>query len=361
MKPIFMALVGAPGSAKSTFAKQYQDECNVEVFSSDAYREKLLGDFSDQSNNEAVFKALYTDLRAALISGKNCIMDATNCSCKSRLKILEQIRGIDCVKIAAVMAADPETCIKRDEKREKPVGEEVVKKFVRSFTFPQLWEGWDKIYVQGYDTDFPPKLNQRARDIMLSQEKNFNQLTPHHKWTLLGHTTKLMELCGDDPILYNAAIAHDFGKTIPWGWEEREEEGVRRYPNHANIGTYYLLQNLEIFEGNSWEDIYEILFYVNYHMEARRWMDSDKAKDKWIARVGEERFWKMQKFIEFDELASGNNEDGYHAEIREKIKAGYYVTHPEELVPEDYIEEPAEEEKQGETESEQEVGKEGCN
>ena len=90
-------------------------------------------------------------------------------------------------------------------------------------------------------------------------------------------------------------------------------------------------------------------------------MDSDKAKDKWIARVGEERFWKMQKFIRFDEMASGNNEDGYHAEIREKIKAGYYVTHPEELVPEDYIEEPAEEGKQGETESEQGVGKEGCN
>ena len=170
-----------------------------------------------------------------------------------------------------------------------------------------------------------------------------------------------MELCKDDPILYNAAIAHDFGKTIPWGWEEREEEGVRRYPNHANIGTYYLLQNLEIFEGNSWEDIYEILFYVNYHMEARRWMDSDKSRERWIFRVGEERFWKMQKFIKFDELASGNNEDGYHAGIREKIKAGYYVTHPEELVPEDYIEEPVEEEKQGGAENEQKVGEEGHN
>ena len=55
-------------------------------------------------------------------------------------------------------------------------------------------------------------------------------------------------------------------------------------------------------------------------------------------------------------MASGNNEDGYHAEIREKIKAGYYVMHQDELVPEDYVEEPnLVEEEKGEADSDGET------
>ena len=53
-KPIFMALVGACASGKSTYAKQYADECILKVFSSDDYREKMFGDRKDQTHNTEI-------------------------------------------------------------------------------------------------------------------------------------------------------------------------------------------------------------------------------------------------------------------------------------------------------------------
>ena len=331
-KPIFMAMVGAPGSGKTAYAAQYAGECNVEVFSSGSYRKKILGDEGDQSANGKIFDELYKDLISALRDGRNCILDATNCTLKDRLRVMNRLSGVPCFKIAAVMSTDPETCIKRDEGREeRQVGKEVVLKFVRNFTFPQLWEGWDRVYVQGYDTDLPPRLNERAVGGMLSQMRGFKQKTPHHDYDLLTHSEKLAENYREDPVLYRAALAHDFGKTIPWDWLVKPEEGVRRYPHHAHIGAYYLLQNLEVFEGNSWEDIYESMFYVSYHMDARRWNDSPETREKYEKLVGKERFEKMMEFIRFDELACGNGDHKYHAEISKKIKEGYYLAHPEEV------------------------------
>ena len=69
-KPIFMALVGACASGKSTYAKQYADECVLKVFSSDDYREKMFGDRKDQTHNAEIWAQLYKDLRAALEAGE---------------------------------------------------------------------------------------------------------------------------------------------------------------------------------------------------------------------------------------------------------------------------------------------------
>lgn len=347
-KPIFMVLVGAVASGKSTYAKQYVDECNVKVFSSDEYRKNMYGSEADQSHNDKVFAALYKDLRAALEAGEDCIFDATNCTIKSRLKALEAVKGVDCIKIASILTADAEQCLKRNEKRERRLPDDVVYKYIRGFEMPLPWEGWDRIYIQGYDTDFSPKYNQKMEDMALKQCQNFNQRTPHHSMTLLGHVKAVAEQFPDNRVLHSAALFHDIGKALaPWDWTEKPQEGVRHYYNHACISAHIMLQNLECFDCKTWEETFETLFLINFHMRARDWRADIRLYDKWEARVGEKWMDDMMKFIRADEVGSGNGDYAHHAEITAKIKAGYYVEHPEELIPLDYeenVDKPKEEE-----------------
>ena len=347
-KPIFMVLVGAVASGKSTYAKQYADECNVKVFSSDEYRKNMYGSETDQSHNDKVFAALYKDLRAALEAGENCILDATNCTIKSRLKALEAVKGVDCIKIASILTADAEQCLKRNEKRERRLPDDVVYKYIRGFEMPLPWEGWDRIYIQGYDTDFSPKYNQKMEDMALKQCQNFNQRTPHHSMTLLGHVKAVAKQFPDNRVLHSAALFHDIGKALaPWDWTEKPQEGVRHYYNHACISAHIMLQNLECFDCKTWEETFETLFLINFHMRARDWRADVRLYDKWEARVGEKWMDDMMKFIRADEVGSGNGDYAHHAEITAKIKAGYYVEHPEELIPLDYeenVDKPKEEE-----------------
>ena len=338
-KPIYMVLVGAVASGKFTYAKQCADECNVKVFSSDEYRKNMYGSEADQSHNDKVFAALYRDLRAALEAGEDCILDATNCTIKSRLKALDAVKGIDCVKIASILTTDAEQCLKRNSKRERKVPEEVVYKYIRSFEIPLPWEGWDRIYIQGYDTDFSPKHNQKMEDIALKQMEGYVQRTPHHQYTLRKHAQEVANQFPDNRVLHSAALFHDIGKALaPWDWTEKPEEGVRHYYNHAHISAHIMLQNLECFDCKSWEETYETMFLICYHMVAREWRADVALYDKWEARVGEKWMDDMMKFIRADEIGSGNGDYAYHAEIRAKIKAGYYIDHQDELIPEDYVE-----------------------
>ena len=342
-KPIFMVMVGAVASGKSTYAKRYADDCNVEIFSSDEYREKMYGDATDQSHNDKVFETLYRDLREALKAGKDCILDATNCTVKSRLKALDAVKGVECEKIASIITTDAEECIKRNEKRERKVPEDVVYKYIKGFEMPLPWEGWDRIYIQGYDTDFSPKYSEKAAEMAQKSMKGFQQRTPHHQYSLLGHAKAVAEQFPDNRILRSAGMYHDIAKALAsWSWVEKPEEGVRHYYNHDAISCHLMLQNLECLECESWDEIFETLWIINYHMQGRSWRASEKAYKKWENRVGKKWMEDMMTFIRADEIGSGNGDYEYHAEITKKIKAGYYVDHPEELVPVDYEPEPEE-------------------
>lgn len=337
-KPIFMAMVGPCASGKSTYAQQYAAEDNVEVFSSDAYREKLYGDKHDQFHNDKVFKTLHNDIREALKAGKDCILDATNCTVKSRLSALEAVKDIDCVKIASVLTADAEQCIERNSRREEGdrLPDYVVYKYIAAFEPPLPWEGWDRIYIQGYDTDFAPRYQEKSVEIALSQMW-VEQKTPHHKYSVRKHCIEAAERFKDkDPILYSAALFHDIGKALaPWDWTEKPEEGVRHYYHHGNIGAHLMLQNLECFKTETWDEIYEVLWLITYHMQARDWLKNEKSYKKWEARVSAKWMSDMKKLLKADQDACGISGAEAHAAINEKIKAGYYVEHQDEFVPED--------------------------
>lgn len=341
-KPIFMALCGIMACGKSTYAKQYSEECNVKVFSSDEYREKMYGSRKDQEHNDKVWAALYKDLREALENGEDCILDATNVTVKSRLKCLEAIKGVDCTKICSIVTCDVPTALKRNKNRkeEDQVPEEAIKKYAKSFEVPMPWEGWDKVYFKGYDTDFCPKLNEQCRELAMKPQHNFNQKNCHHKYTLQGHAEHVAEQFEEDErVLRSAALFHDISKCVDeWNWLEKPEEGVRHYYNHDRLSAMIMTENIDAFDCQTWDEVFEVLFLIGFHMSARDWRDSEKAYKKWEDRVGSKWMEDMKRFIRADEIGSGNGDYGYHNELSKKIKEGYYVEHPEELIPEDYIE-----------------------
>lgn len=364
-KPIFMALVGACASGKSTYAKQYADECILKVFSSDDYREKMFGDRKDQTHNTEIWEQLYKDLRAALEAGEDCLLDATNCTVKSRLKCIKALKGVDCVKIASIISTDAEACVKRNKNRkeEDQVPEEVVYKFIKGFEVPLPWEGWDRIYFQGYDTDFCPKLNERCRELALKSMENHCPHNPHHIHTTKKHCELTAEQFDEsERVLRSAALFHDIGKVLgKWIGVENEEQGVTHYYNHANASCHYMLQNLEAFDCQTWDEVYECLWLIQSHMLGKEMADPEsKVHKKWVARVGEKWVTDLLRLVEADEIACGNPSHEYHAEIAEKIKSGYYKDHQDELIPEDYVEpekpdeEPVQEEKEMEFSAPQE-------
>ena len=59
-KPKLIVMVGLPGSGKSTYAKELIKKGRADIIlSSDAIREELTGDESNQTVNDKVFKLLY--------------------------------------------------------------------------------------------------------------------------------------------------------------------------------------------------------------------------------------------------------------------------------------------------------------
>ncbi len=94
-----VVLAGPSGSGKSTFARGHF--APDEVLSSDAYRERLLGDARDQTATEEVFRKLHAAAEARLREGLLCVVDATNVVAWDRHALLRlaQPHGRPCVAI----------------------------------------------------------------------------------------------------------------------------------------------------------------------------------------------------------------------------------------------------------------------
>ena len=129
-KNVLIVLGGLPASGKSTYAKEKLKSEETIVLSSDELRKELLGNESDQTNNEIVFRTLYARAKEYLQNGKNVVIDATNINIKARRGLLSNFAKMPIERIAIVFATPFEICIERDKSRKRTVGEEVIKKFL---------------------------------------------------------------------------------------------------------------------------------------------------------------------------------------------------------------------------------------
>lgn len=291
-KPTLWVMVGLSGSGKSSVAKEIaENNSNTIIVSLDNIHEELTSDYGDQKNNEEVFKIFRKRIREALENNTNVIADATNITMRSRRAIIENIKGIECRKIAYLIPKPFDQCKLDNLNRQHPVPEEVLDRQIRKFQIPFYEEGWDLIKRR----DFLRDGEITIPDISLKME-NFDQKNPHHTMSLLEHSDYTYKLFADKeyPMSFQlGAVLHDVGKLY---CQTFDEFGTAHYIDHDSIGSYLILTSLDGFYHY---DILDACFLINYHMMPFDWT-TEKSKERWKKRFGEYKYQMLLDFHECD-------------------------------------------------------------
>lgn len=296
--PTFWMMVGLPASGKSTVAKQFAEEYDANIHSSDAIREELSGDANNQDINDLVFKTLHNRIKEDLRIGKNCIYDACNISYKRRMAFLQELKNIPCEKNCVLMAVPYEECLKRNAERERKVPEHVIQRMYHSIYIPYWYEGWDDIRIE-YGA-FKGYYNKPYD--WYCEYKNYNQHNLHHKLTLGEHCrTSALQLTERESVgLCCAAYIHDCGK--PETATFINSKGVVteecHYYNHQYVSGYKAL----LFD---YSDPLDKAIIVMWHMQPYFWEkdNNEKQHNKYRKLWGEELYSDIMKLHEADKMA----------------------------------------------------------
>lgn len=319
--PYFIMMVGLSGSGKSTVSQKIYEklskETDVVILSSDNIRAELLNDINDQSNNNLVFSTLHKRVINNLKNNISVIYDSTNLNLKDRKSILKQLKDIDCTKIAYVMTTPFEKCKEQNANRDRVVPEGVIDKQRIKFSIPLYGEGFDIIDIDGWQSVLFGYTYKRFFDgnnvifTLLHKMDNFDQKTHYHDFTLLEHEIRTVKkLLREDKIkdklyLLQAGLVHDFGKLYT---QTINKIGECSYYGHANVGAYELLQNLDCFELDNFEDVLKCLSLINYHMDM---FNLEQAKNSTVEnrkQVFGELYEDLVSLHEADKWASKKEE-----------------------------------------------------
>ena len=145
MKPILAVMVGISGSGKSTYANGLKTALNAQLVETDAIREELTGDATDQSQNYRVFQVAKKRVNDLLAQGKNVIIDATSVSVRDRKDWID-IAKANNAEIRAYFIDTPiDVCKSQNRKRQRQVPDEVIDRQASRLESPTKAEGFDSV------------------------------------------------------------------------------------------------------------------------------------------------------------------------------------------------------------------------
>lgn len=121
-----VALIGATGSGKSTFAARHFKP--TEALNSDYFRALVGDDPNDQTVTAAAFDALHHVAGLRLGLRRLVVVDATNVKPQDRAVLLKVAREHDVLAVAFVLNLDERTCVERNKTRaDRQLGARVVR------------------------------------------------------------------------------------------------------------------------------------------------------------------------------------------------------------------------------------------
>ncbi|HEX6819251.1 MAG TPA: polynucleotide kinase-phosphatase [Ktedonobacterales bacterium] len=124
-----VALIGASGSGKSTFARAHFRP--TETLSSDEYRAMVGDDPNDQTVTREAFDALHYVAGLRLKLGRLVVVDATNVQQQARASLVHLARAHDVLPVAIVLNLDERVCVGRNRQRaDRQLGAHVVRNHV---------------------------------------------------------------------------------------------------------------------------------------------------------------------------------------------------------------------------------------
>jgi predicted kinase len=136
--------IGLPGSGKTTWFKRR----GVTPLSSDLLRSLLFDDITEQRWQGLVFSTLRSLLRARLIAKMPWnYVDATNLSPHERRQWIKMAKSFGYDVQAVFFDVPLEVCMERNRRRERLVGDDVMKKMAERLRAPDFKEGFSKITV----------------------------------------------------------------------------------------------------------------------------------------------------------------------------------------------------------------------
>ncbi|HTI21359.1 MAG TPA: polynucleotide kinase-phosphatase [Kutzneria sp.] len=144
-----VALVGASGSGKSTFARKHF--LGTEVISSDHCRGLVSDDDNDQSATGDAFDVLHYIAGKRLHNGRLTVVDATNVQREGRASLVRLAREHDVLPVAIVLDLSESVCFARNQARaDRDFGVHVIRRqrndLRRSLRFLEK-EGFRRVHV----------------------------------------------------------------------------------------------------------------------------------------------------------------------------------------------------------------------
>ncbi len=143
-KGFVVLTIGLPGSGKTTWFKRR----GVQPLSSDMLRTILFDDITEQRYQGLVFSTLRSLLRARLIAHMPWnYVDATNLSAHERRQWIKMAKSFGYEVQAVFFDVPLEVCLERNQRRDRPVADEVMHKMAERLKPPAFDEGFSKITV----------------------------------------------------------------------------------------------------------------------------------------------------------------------------------------------------------------------
>ena len=240
-RPTLILLCGIPGSGKTTYAEKYIKENPSAVhLSSDKIREELWGNEATQGDNNKVFSLMQSRAIDALNNGQSVVYDATNITRKDRSYIIALCPKF--VKIEChIIWSKIETCVVRDQMRDRNVGREVIYRMLKRFQAPYYDEGINEIKIvvpDCWDLDANDYGERCFVDMRIPHDN------PHHTLNIADHCMEaeryLLNKDINDDYLIFAALVHDIGK--PYVKDFIDSKGnpceIAHYYQHQCVGAW---------------------------------------------------------------------------------------------------------------------------
>lgn len=240
-RPSLILLVGIPGSGKTTYAEKYVEKYPGTVhLSSDKIRAELWGNEATQGDNNEVFSLMQSRAIDALNNGQSVVYDATNITRKDRSYIITlcpKFAKIEC----HIIWSKIETCVVRDQMRDRNVGREVIYRMLKRFQAPYYDEGFNEIKIvvpDCWDLDANDYVERCFVDMRIPHDN------PHHTLNIADHCMEaeryLLNKDINDDYLIFATLVHDIGK--PYVKDFIDSKGnpceIAHYYQHQCVGAW---------------------------------------------------------------------------------------------------------------------------